>query len=196
MNIGIVLIAHVIDLRHAGMPRHEAILQAGHDRLRPIMMTTLTTLLGMLPLAIGDAQVGGGGEGPAYHPLARAIIGGLAFSAIVSLIIVPIFYVWFDDLNLWRKRVFTREQPAVEVPSPARRRQSPESEAGARRASGPAGSPHQGAVDFPVFVEQDVGRHAPRACARRRPARWNSGSAPFRPGCDRRRSCAGDRTAP
>jgi HAE1 family hydrophobic/amphiphilic exporter-1 len=113
VNIGIVLIAHVIDLRHAGMPRHAAILQAGRDRLRPIMMTTLTTLLGMLPLAIGDAQVGGGGEGPAYYPLARAIIGGLAFSAIVSLIIVPMFYVWFDDLNLWRKRVFTREQPAV-----------------------------------------------------------------------------------
>ncbi|MDH4313193.1 MAG: efflux RND transporter permease subunit, partial [Gammaproteobacteria bacterium] len=112
VNIGIVLIAHVIDLRHAGMPRHQAILQAGRDRLRPIMMTTLTTLLGMLPLAIGDAQVGGGGEGPAYHPLARAIIGGLAFSAIVSLIIVPMFYVWFDDLNLWRRRVFTREQPA------------------------------------------------------------------------------------
>ena len=64
VNIGIVLIAHVIDLRHAGMPRHQAILQAGRDRLRPIMMTTLTTLLGMLPLAIGDAQVGGGGEGP------------------------------------------------------------------------------------------------------------------------------------
>jgi hydrophobic/amphiphilic exporter-1 (mainly G- bacteria), HAE1 family len=117
VNIGIVLIAHVIDLRHAGLPRHEAILQAGHDRLRPIMMTTLTTLLGMLPLAIGDAQVGGDGEGPAYYPLARAIIGGLAFSAVVSLIIVPVFYVWFDDLNLWRKHVFSRARPADDLPS-------------------------------------------------------------------------------
>jgi hydrophobic/amphiphilic exporter-1 (mainly G- bacteria), HAE1 family len=110
VNIGIVLIAHVIDLRHAGLPRHQAILQAGRDRLRPIMMTTLTTLLGLAPLAIGDAQVGGGGEGPAYYPLARAIIGGLGFSAVVSLIIVPLFYVWFDDLNLWRQRVFGRGQ--------------------------------------------------------------------------------------
>jgi HAE1 family hydrophobic/amphiphilic exporter-1 len=116
VNIGIVLIAHVIDLREAGLPRHEAILQAGRDRLRPILMTTLTTLLGMLPLAIGDAQVGGGSEGPAYYPMARAIIGGLGFSAAVSLLIVPMFYVWFDDLNEWRLRVFTnRESPAPAV---------------------------------------------------------------------------------
>jgi HAE1 family hydrophobic/amphiphilic exporter-1 len=112
VNIGIVLIAHVIDLRHAGFPRQEAILQAGRDRLRPIMMTTLTTLLGMLPLAIGDAQVGGSGEGnPAYYPMARAIMGGLAFSSVVSLLIVPMFYVWFDDLNLWRRRVFGGSTP-------------------------------------------------------------------------------------
>jgi HAE1 family hydrophobic/amphiphilic exporter-1 len=125
VNIGIVLIAHVIDLRAAGLPRHEAILQAGRDRLRPIMMTTLTTLLGLMPLAIGDAQVGGGGEGPAYHPMARAVIGGLAFSSVVSLLIVPMFYVWFDDLNHWRMRVFSRDRAnsteagSVEPPLPA-----------------------------------------------------------------------------
>jgi HAE1 family hydrophobic/amphiphilic exporter-1 len=118
VNIGIVLIAHVIDLRQAGMSRHDAILQAGRDRLRPIMMTTLTTLLGMLPLAIGDAQIGGGGEGPAYYPLARAVMGGLAFSAVVSLLIVPMFYVWFDDLNLWRRRVFGKASPAAGAESP------------------------------------------------------------------------------
>ena len=108
VNIGIVLIAHVIDLRHAGLPRREAILQAGRDRLRPILMTVLTTLLGLFPLAIGDAQVGGSGQGPAYFPMARAIMGGLGFSALVSLLIVPLFYVWFDDLNLWRRRVFAK----------------------------------------------------------------------------------------
>jgi HAE1 family hydrophobic/amphiphilic exporter-1 len=114
VNIGIVLIAHVIDLRESGLPRRDAILQAGRDRLRPILMTTLTTLLGMLPLAIGDAQIGGGGEGPAYYPMARAIMGGLGFSAVVSLLIVPMFYVWFDDLNEWRRRVFSRSTPEVE----------------------------------------------------------------------------------
>ena len=91
-------------------PCTDAILQAGRDRLRPILMTTLTTLLGMLPLAVGDAQIGGGGEGPAYHPMARAIMGGLGFSALVSLLIVPMFYIWFDDLNEWRRRVFGRSE--------------------------------------------------------------------------------------
>jgi HAE1 family hydrophobic/amphiphilic exporter-1 len=80
-------------------------------------MTTLTTLLGMLPLALGDAQVGGGGEGPAYYPMARAIMGGLAFSALVSLLIVPMFYVWFDDLNLWRRRVFGSQDGGEWQPS-------------------------------------------------------------------------------
>jgi HAE1 family hydrophobic/amphiphilic exporter-1 len=117
VNIGIVLVAHIIDLRAGGMPRDQAILQAGRDRLRPIMMTTLTTLLAMLPLAIGDATVGGGGDGgPAYFPMARAIMGGLAFSAVISLLIVPMFYVWFDELNNWRRRVFARPAHA---PAPA-----------------------------------------------------------------------------
>ena len=119
VNIGIVLITHVIHLRERGVPRREAILQAGGDRLRPILMTVLTTLLGLLPLALGDAQVGGSGNGPAYYPMARAIMGGLAFSAVVSLLIVPMFYVWFDDLHLWGRRVFSKRRPAAEPQSQA-----------------------------------------------------------------------------
>ena len=120
VNIGIVLIAHVIDLREAGLDRRAAILQAGRDRLRPIMMTTLTTLLGLLPLAVGDARVGGlGGDGPSYQPMARAIMGGLMFSAAVSLLIVPMFYVWFDDLNAWRRRVFGSRNSATTGGEPA-----------------------------------------------------------------------------
>ena len=155
VNIGIVLIAHVIDLREAGLPRREAILQAGRDRLRPILMTTLTTLLGMLPLAIGDAQVGGGGEGPAYYPMARAIMGGLGFSAAVSLLIVPMFYVWFDDLNEWRLRVFAkvagRSAPAMAVPASrqwdrrGRRAGRPRADR-ARPSARPAGSQRSSAL--------------------------------------------------
>ncbi|HEV8334279.1 MAG TPA: efflux RND transporter permease subunit, partial [Steroidobacteraceae bacterium] len=104
VNNGIVLVAHIAQLRATGMERTTAIVQAGRDRLRPILMTTLTTLLAMTPLAIGDAQVGGGSNGgPAYYPMARAIIGGLAFSTIVSLLIVPSMYVWLDNAARWTK---------------------------------------------------------------------------------------------
>jgi HAE1 family hydrophobic/amphiphilic exporter-1 len=102
-----VLVAHIQQLRSEGLERQEAIVQAGRDRLRPILMTTLSTLLGLLPLAVGDATVGGTGS-PAYYPMARAIMGGLAFGAAVSLFFVPAFYVWFDDFNQWRRQVLAR----------------------------------------------------------------------------------------
>jgi len=115
VNIGIVLIAHVIDLRNEGMNRHDAILEAARHRLRPILMTTLVTLLAMLPLAAGDTQIGG--DGPAYYPMARALMSGLFFGGITSLFFVPLFYVWLDDLNGWHRRVglFSRGQ----TPAPA-----------------------------------------------------------------------------
>jgi HAE1 family hydrophobic/amphiphilic exporter-1 len=103
VNIGIVLIAHVIDLRKAGMNRHDAIIEAARHRLRPILMTSLTTLLAMLPIAVGDTQIGG--DGPAYYPMARALIAGLFFGSVTSIFFVPLFYVWLDDLNEWRLRV-------------------------------------------------------------------------------------------
>jgi len=118
VNIGIVLVAHINNLRAAGMPRNDAIVQAGRDRLRPILMTTLTTLLAMLPLAIGEAQVGGGG-GPAYYPMARAIMGGLLFSGVLSLFVVPAFYEWFDDLNQWRRRIARGTLGTTAIESPA-----------------------------------------------------------------------------
>jgi HAE1 family hydrophobic/amphiphilic exporter-1 len=124
VNIGIVLVAHINNLRAAGMSRDAAIIQAGRDRVRPILMTTMTTLLAMSPLAIGDAQVGGdggGGGGPAYFPMARAIIGGLAFSSVLSLYAVPAFYEWFDDLNQWRRRIArtARDRVATAATAPA-----------------------------------------------------------------------------
>ncbi len=103
VNIGIVLIAHVIDLRKEGMNRHDAILEAARHRLRPILMTSVVTLLAMLPIAISHTQVGG--SGPAYYPMARALISGLFFGSITSVFFVPLFYVWLDDLNNWRQRI-------------------------------------------------------------------------------------------
>ena len=106
VNIGIVLIAHVIDLRKEGLGRQEAIVEAARHRLRPIMMTTVVTLLAMLPLAAGDIQIGG--DGPAYFPMARALMSGLLFGSVTSLFFVPLFYVWLDDLNVWRQRIRLR----------------------------------------------------------------------------------------
>jgi len=117
VNIGIVLIAHVIDLRKEGMNRHDAIIEAARHRLRPIMMTTVVTLLAMLPLAIGHTQIGG--DGPAYYPMARALMSGLFFGSVTSLFFVPLFFVWLDDLNNWRQRIklFSRSgEPAAEAP--------------------------------------------------------------------------------
>ncbi|MGH8313643.1 MAG: efflux RND transporter permease subunit [Steroidobacterales bacterium] len=111
VNAGIVLVSHINNLRASGMPREEAIVQAGHDRLRPILMTTFTTLLGLSPLALfKDAQVpvGGAGFGLAWYPLARTVMGGLAFSAAVSLFFVPAFYVSLDKFIDWMRRIRDR----------------------------------------------------------------------------------------
>jgi HAE1 family hydrophobic/amphiphilic exporter-1 len=114
VNNGIVLIDHVNNLRQAGLARNEAILEAGRDRLRPILMTVATTIVGLTPLAIGTTQVGG--DGPPYYPMARAIIGGLAFSTVVSLFVVPALYVYFDNLAAWGRKVMRtarREEPEL-----------------------------------------------------------------------------------
>ena len=101
VNNGIVLIDHINQLRIRGLNRYDAVLQAGRDRLRPILMTVFTTVVGLIPLAMSVSQVGG--RGPAYFPMARAIIGGLTFSTVVSLLVLPSLYCWLDDLRAWTK---------------------------------------------------------------------------------------------
>ena len=103
VNNGIVLVDHVNNLRQEGMPRDRAIVIAGRDRLRPILMTVATTIVSLTPLAMGTTQVGG--DGPPYYPMARAIIGGLAFSTVVSLLVVPALYIYFDSLAAWGRKV-------------------------------------------------------------------------------------------
>jgi multidrug efflux pump subunit AcrB len=103
VNNAIVLVEYVEIVRERGRPIREAILEAARLRLRPILMTTLTTVVGMLPLAIG---IGEGSE--MLRPLAVTIVAGLSFSMLVSLLLVPVLYE-LTHLGQWRQRSAPRE---------------------------------------------------------------------------------------
>ncbi|WP_313920645.1 efflux RND transporter permease subunit [Tahibacter sp.] len=98
VNNGIVMFEHIDAMRRRGVPRTQALVDGACERLRPILMTMGTTVLGMLPLCVGGPQVGGAGLG--YYPMARAIAGGLIFSTIVSLLFLPTIYALLDDMRL------------------------------------------------------------------------------------------------
>ncbi len=101
VNNAIVLVDYINLLRREhGMETLEAVVEAGRLRLRPILMTTLTTTLGLLPLALG---IGAGAEIQAS--LARVVIGGLLASTVVTLVLIPVIYVWahgrLDLIRVW-----------------------------------------------------------------------------------------------
>src|SRR5699024_10236584 len=91
INISIVLVKYIDILRERGMERYEAIIEAGRTRLRPILMTTLTTVLAMVPLGLA---LGEGAE--MQQPLAVTIIFGLSISSIFTLLLIPVVYTFFD----------------------------------------------------------------------------------------------------
>ena len=91
VNNGIVLVDRINHLANMGMSVPDAIIEGCLSRVRPILMTVLTTVLGLLPLALGDVSIGG--DGPPYAPMAIAIIGGLLFSTVTSLFLVPLAYL-------------------------------------------------------------------------------------------------------
>lgn len=105
VNNAIVLVDYINILRRRGLAREEAILRAGPRRLRPILMTALTTVLGMVPLALG---LGEGGE--AQAPMATVIVGGLLTSTFLTLVVVPVVYTLIEDLGfrLRHRRIFGR----------------------------------------------------------------------------------------
>ncbi|HVT33722.1 MAG TPA: efflux RND transporter permease subunit, partial [Rhodanobacteraceae bacterium] len=113
VNNGIVMIVHINQLRYEGHMRTEALILGAKERLRPVLMTMATAILGMLPLAIGGAEAWS--DGPPYSPMARAIAGGLTFSTIVTLLALPCIYALLDDARLWVRRVI-REARVADAP--------------------------------------------------------------------------------
>ncbi len=95
----ILLVDFTKTLRKRGLMRREALITAGRTRLRPILMTTLAMIFGMLPLALALGQ---GAEMRA--PMARAVIGGLITSTLLTLLVVPVVYTVLDDIGGWIRR--------------------------------------------------------------------------------------------
>ncbi|PTM56644.1 efflux RND transporter permease subunit [Desmospora activa] len=99
VNNAIVLVDYINQLKQRGMASYDAIVEAGITRLRPILMTATTTILGLIPLSLG---LGEGTE--IQQPLAIAVIGGLVSSTILTLVVIPVVYSWFDPETRWLKK--------------------------------------------------------------------------------------------
>ncbi len=109
VNNAIVLIDLANRLRAEGRDRFEALVEAGRHRYRPILMTTFTTVFGLVPMAVGNAEM----IGMPYAPLGRTMMGGLLASMVLTLLIVPLCYTLFDDLRqLLRAVAFSARTPA------------------------------------------------------------------------------------
>ena len=119
VNNAIVLVDMINRLRQAGMDRAAAIMAAGHNRFRPILMTTCTTVFGLFPMAIGSSTM----MGMPYAPLGITMMGGLIVSTALTLFVIPLFYVLLDDLRGSLKRIaavsFQRSEPWVDDPAQA-----------------------------------------------------------------------------
>lgn len=98
VNNGIVLVDRINQLINVGYAVQQAIIEACLTRVKPVLMTVATTVLGLVPLAMGSTRIGG--DGPPYSPMAISIIGGLLFSTLTSLVLVPLAYLLLLKLRL------------------------------------------------------------------------------------------------
>lgn len=96
----------IVAIRDRGMTRHDALVDACHKRARPIVMTTIAMIAGMLPIAIGL-----GGDSSFRQPMAIAVIGGLITSTALSLLVVPVTFLYIDDVERRLARAFARFKP-------------------------------------------------------------------------------------
>ena len=127
--------------RKEGKSPADAIYQGCIVRFRPIMMTTMAALMGTLPIALG---LGAGGE--ARRPLGVSVVGGLAFSQLVTLFLTPVFYIYMEDAKHWYERVFGRKPDAQPETGPS----SP-----GPISSGPIGAPIARVQDAPDLSEHN-----------------------------------------
>ncbi len=97
VNNGIILIDYSTTLRRRGYGRMRAIMTSGYSRLRPICITTITTIVTLIPMAMGDNEY----AGAIGAPFALTVIGGLAFSAVLTLLLIPTFYISFENMRRW-----------------------------------------------------------------------------------------------
>jgi multidrug efflux pump subunit AcrB len=110
VNNGIVLVDCMNQLREEGIPKKEAIVKATVMRIRPVLMTAVTTILGLLPLALG---MGMGAE--IIQPVAVVCIGGLTYATLTTLLIIPILY----DIMRREKKPAASEAPSIPEPEKA-----------------------------------------------------------------------------
>jgi len=137
----ILLIDYTNVQRREGVGRKDALIEAARIRLRPILMTTLAMIFGMLPLVF---ELGAGAEFRA--PMARAVVGGLITSTLLTLLVVPVVYTYLDDLGAWFAHWWHRSTPeharqAGEVKKPPSR----------EKTRGPAAAPVRGREAFRAF---------------------------------------------
>ncbi|MCA8910187.1 MAG: efflux RND transporter permease subunit [Planctomycetes bacterium] len=113
VNNGIVLVDLINRLRNQGVDRRTAIERGSSQRLRPIMLTSLTTAFGLIPMAVGDAKF----VGMPYYPMGRMVLGGILLSTLYTLVLVPLLYTILDDIGLagknWVSVVFADRRKAA-----------------------------------------------------------------------------------
>jgi HAE1 family hydrophobic/amphiphilic exporter-1 len=104
VNNGIVMLAHINHYRRQGMPRHEAMVLGGRERLRPILMTAITTMVGLLPMAVQKPSL----AGVYYYSMALVIMGGLFVSTFLTSVLLPTNASLAEDVFGWFGGLFRR----------------------------------------------------------------------------------------